>query len=837
MVRKKTTKKIPSKKEVKGYVHSQTKRTNNPPVGLAKQEQHSQEQQKYSFDPRLDPQLYWSGKQENTSFEIDTVSIHVHERIDPSTILEKVKRTSSSKTMTEFFDTDENNPPLYKALDFYEHEQGWSNRMIAGDSLLVMNSLLIKENMRNKVQMIYFDPPYGIKYGSNFQPFVNQHSVQDGKDEYLTSEPEMIKAFRDTWELGIHSYLTHIRERCLFARELLTESGSMFIQISDENIHLVRTIMDEIFGPKNFISLITWRRKTNSMGAKLMASVSNYIIWYAKDKEKIKYHKLFEERDPELGGVWSWAELPDGTRRKLTKQEIEKPKSIPHTSKIFRLYDLAPSSFSGQYTFNVMYKGKEYGPPYRSGGRSWKHNKEGIKKLIEKNRVEPSKNTLNFIAYWDDFPYNTLDNQWDKQLISTNKKYVVETSPKGIMQCMLMCTDPGDLVLDITCGSGTTAYVAEKYGRRWITCDTSRVALNLAQRRLMTSVYDYYELVNSKEGVCGGFKYNTVTNITPGSLANDEPPKQETLYDKPHIDRSKHRISGPFTVEAIPSPVGKSIDVLHEEFENMSDHISYQKEWRDELLHTGIRTRNNKRLEFTDISTSKETKWIHAVANTREDNPQVSVVSFGPPHGPLTTVQVSNVLDEVEHIRPKPTIVIFAAMQFDPEASKIIKETKWKGVTILKVDMNKDLLVSDLKKKQRDSESFWEVGRPDCTLIKNNGKYIVKVNGFDYYDTSTNKIVSGDTSKISMWMLDTDYNGLSLYPEQVFFTKTVGNQNNEMKKLAKTLNRSDDIIDESLIEQYTGTESLPFVPGEHKRIAIKIIDDRGISTLDTIDVE
>ena len=285
------SKKLRKKQKVNQYTHENTKRSNNPPVGLVTPgTDPDQPKKRYSHDPRQDPQLQWSGKQENIEFDVDTVSLHVHERIDPITILEKAMKAKheTQETLFNYFETPENNPPLRDAIEFYKHDQNWSNRLIAGDSLLVMNSLLEKEGMKSKVQMIYVDPPYGIEYGSNFQPFINKRDVKDGYDEDLTQEPEMIKAFRDAWELGIHSYLSYLRYRLLLAKNLLSETGSIFLQISDENLHHVREIMDEVFGSKNFISVITFRRKTNALGTKLLGSVSDYLVWYAKDKKQIK---------------------------------------------------------------------------------------------------------------------------------------------------------------------------------------------------------------------------------------------------------------------------------------------------------------------------------------------------------------------------------------------------------------------------------------------------------------------------------------------------------------------------------------------------------------------
>lgn len=401
-----------------------------------------------------------------------------------------------------------------------------------------------------------------------------------------------------------------------------------------------------------------------------------------------------------------------------------------------------------------------------------------------------------------------------------------------------MTTDPGDLVFDPTCGSGTTAYVAEKWGRRWITSDTSRVAIALAKQRLMTAVFDYYELAYPEEGVSGGFKYKTVPHITLKSIANNEPPAEEILYDQPYIDRKKKRITGPFTVEAVPAPVVKSLEDIEREAGIADASIARsgetlrQAEWRAELLKTGIRGKGGQYIEFTRIEPLPGTRWLHADGETKEDEPKRVVVSFGPEYAPLEQRQVELAIEEAQRLVPRPKLIVFAAFQFDPEAAKDIDELKWPGVTLLKVQMNADLLTADLKKKRASNQSFWLIGQPDISIRKSKGKYIVEVHGFDYYNPRTGQIESGDTSKIAMWMLDTDYDGRSLYPKQVFFP--MAGEKDGWKKLAKNLKAQ---IDEDLIEQYHGTVSLPFTPGKHRRVAVKIIDDRGIESLKVLEVK
>ncbi|RNJ76724.1 MAG: site-specific DNA-methyltransferase [Nitrosopumilus sp. H13] len=823
-------------KKVDRYTHEDSKRPNNPPVGLVTPRTDPDlPNKKYRYDPRLDPQLEWSGKQENFEFEVDTVSLHVHERVDPHTILEKVMKPkqSAQETMFNYFEMPENNPPLRDAIEFYKHDQNWSNRLIAGDSLLVMNSLLEKEGMEGKIQMIYIDPPYGIKYKSNFQPFINKQNVKDGKDEDLTQEPEMIKAFKDTWELKIHSYLTYLRSRLFLSKKLLTKSGSIFVQISDENLHHVREIMDEIFGSKNYVRIIQFRKKTMPLGGKILEEMYDYLVWYANDISHIKYNQLYVPQKISENSYWNVVKLPDGSIRSLTNEEKKDISNIPKNAKLATTVGLKPPTPQEIDNYDFELDGKIYKP---SG--SWMTNKEGMKKIAKAGRLVPSGSTLRYLLLFDDFPYSKLTNNWSDTSGVQKKKYVVQTSDEILQRCILMTTNPSDIILDPTCGSGTSAYVAEKYGRRWITIDTSRIAIFIAHTRLMTSYFDYYVLNNPKEGVTSGFKLKNTTKISSRTIINNEEAKTIVLYDKPIKNKSTVRISGPFTVEAVPAPTVKSLDVLSQKEPNFDHTImrnlknSHQQEWRDELLKTGIRGKKGQKIEFSKVDIHSATRWLHADAETKENSKRV-MISFGPEYLPLEQRQIELAIEEARTLVPKPLIIIFAAMQFDPEAAKDIDELKWPGVTILKVEMNKDLLTKDLKKKRSSNESFWLMGQPDIELQKNKEKkYTIKVNGFDYYNTKTGEIESGGSSKIAMWSLDTDYDGRSVYPQQIFFP--MEGSSGGWSKLAKTLQSQ---IDEELIVKYQGIESIPFEAGSNKRAAVKIVDDRGIESLKIVKLE
>ena len=819
--------------ELTQYTFEEEKRLNIPQTGLVSADTDPINGRKtYMFDPHLDPELQWSGKTEGTSFEVDTVSLHVHERIDPLTIIEAVrnKEPETQRSLFYYFENPENNLPIREAIEFYKHSEGWSNRLIAGDSLIVMNSLLEKEGMAGKVQMVYIDPPYGIKYGSNFQPFINKRDVKDGKDEDLTQEPEMIKAFRDTWELGIHSYLTYLRNRLLLAKDLLTDSGSVFVQISDENTHHVREIMDEIFGEENFVVSIIFT-KTGSHSGELLEPINNYILWYAKDKKKVRYNPLFVRRNWSKDNTDGFNFIEVGG-----KEEDARLLEKIDVSKLYRADPILSSGHRETTSCKIELDGKVFDSGYNY---NWKVSVDGIKNLYQNNRIIIKGKRLYYKRYFGDFPVKHYSNLWSDTGGAHDIRYVVETNSKVIERCLLMTTNPGDLVFDPTCGSGTTAFAAEKYGRRWITCDTSRVSIALAKQRLMTSVFDYYELYKEKEGISSGFSYNTVPHIEMNSIANAGTEKKETLYDEPIVDGSKKRITGPFTVEAVPSQRVVNLEEVEENSSTQdpdntiarSGETVRQSDWIDELSKTGIRAKGGQIIKFSRIEALQGTKWLQAQGETNDE--QNAVISFGPAYAPLEQRQVELAIEEAQQLVPKPKLVIFASFQFDPEAAKDIDELKWPGVSVIKCQMNTDLLTEDLKKKKANEESsFWLIGQPDIELKKEGEKYVVTVNGFDYYDTRNGEIKSGDHSNIALWELDTDYNGRSLYPRQVFFP--LEGEKGGWSKLAKALRA---YVDEDLMSNYEGNQSLPFKVGKNKQIAVKIIDDRGIESLRVLKVD
>ncbi len=1023
-----------AKRDIETYAHTGKKRVNNPPVGLVTPDTDLDAGKKtYAHDPHLDPQLQWAGKSDQTSFDVPTVSLHVHERIDPRTIVEAVRKRNGpsagqagAEPQLSLFAAPEENPPIRQAIEFYKHRHNWTNRLIAGDSLLVMNSLLEKEGMGGKVQMVYLDPPYGIRYGSNFQPFVNRREVIDGRDEDLTGEPEQIRAFRDTWELGIHSYLAYLRDRLLLARELLTETGSVFVQIGDENVHRVGMVMDEIFGAGNRMATISYAT-TGGSSANTLPQVADYLLWYAKDRQQVKYRQLYEPLTrAEIVEQMNWdamVELEDGVCRALTREErVDPDRYLPKGA---RLYQRAMLTSQGE-----SQTGRS--ELYEVGGRTyicqrnqqWRVGKAGLDRLYEIGRLDLSgqHKRLAWKHYEDEIPGKRLNNVWADLARPMDKRYVVQTAPKTIQRAILMTTDPGDLVFDPTCGSGTTVHVAEQWGRRWIACDTSRVAVAITRQRLMTAHFDYYELAHPDEGVGAGFRCRSVATVSARTLGYDEPPNKTILYDQPHLDRKKTRVTGPFTVEAVPAPAVKALDEIvdphpdpltegeREKRERSqgrgmnadadlsiarSGETLRQSDWRDELLKTGIRGKAGQRISFARLEPMPATRWLHAEGETRPDdsganevrepatayNPERVAVSFGPEHAPLEQRQVARAIEEAQSLVPKPKIIVFAAFQFDPETAKDIDETHWPGVTLLKAQMNADLLTGDLKKKRASNESFWLIGQPDVAVSSfefvvygkgkdriaeygtfkklsgldcleeinrldwqglclyallsqgrdlwhyladtqgwdfDSGQYrgrpsqkhergvpavswnspgivggigdvaddlvefgifdlagcrrvierlrgdpqvvgrlaeiaqalnfpitphtnnyrletqnlhSVAVHGFDYYNTKTGNVESGGADRIALWMLDPDYDGRSLFPRQVFFP--MAGAQDGWARLARNLKAE---IDMDLIETYRGAVSLPFEAGEHKRVAVKIVDDRGIESLKIVEV-
>lgn len=450
----------------------------------------------------LDPQLIWRGKDGTdwSDLVVNAPPLYIQEKVHPKVLIDELMR---SMTQTEE-ERAENQPNLFDQFngvptgvdktEFYQHEQNWSNRMILGDGLQVMASLAEREGLRGKVQCVFVDPPYGIKFNSNFQWSTSSLDVKDGKAEHITREPEQVKAFRDTWRDGVHSYLTYLRDRVSVARDLLTETGSIFVQIGDENVHLVRSLLDEVYGPENFVSQISFV-KAGALGATGLPRRLDYILWYSKKANAYKYRKFLIPKDVLDRGSYNQVVQDDYTLRPLSKQEKLNPKEIP-LERLCRTVSFTKPGPGSRYP--LFFEGEEYNP----GRRWWGFPENSTEKLIRAGRLIKRGKSVESLRYWNDYAAQQITNLWTDTGSGSgmDKIYVVQTNTEVVKRCLLMATDPGDLVLDPTCGSGTTAFVAEQWGRRWITVDTSRVSLALARSRIMGAKYPYYILVDSVKG-------------------------------------------------------------------------------------------------------------------------------------------------------------------------------------------------------------------------------------------------------------------------------------------------------------------------------------------------
>jgi adenine-specific DNA-methyltransferase len=539
----------------------------------------------------LDPQLIWRGKDllDWSDLIVQVPPLYLQEKIHPKVLIDDLKRQSATSAretalQTDLF-ADFNGLPSEEAkTEFYQHDTNWSNRMILGDSLQVMASLAEREGLKNQVQCIYFDPPYGIKFNSNFQWSTHSRDVKDGNTDHITREPEQVKAFRDTWRDGIHSYLTYLRDRLTVARELLTDSGSIFVQIGDENVHRVRALMDEVFGEENFVSSIQFKT-SSGFETTLIANTHDNILWFCKNKLFVKYRQLFNIKEVGSETYFDSIQLPDGREIKIESSTI-----IPDDARFIFKQPLISSGESPNLGFDFNYQNQ----PYKAGkNRHWKTSILGMSRLSRATRIYSSQNTLKFKRFYDDYPVFTIDNHWSDTVSLISKTYVVETNPKVIQRCILMTTDPGDLVLDPTCGSGTTAYVSEQWGRRWMTIDTSRVALALARARVMGARYPFYLLADSPEGQ---LKEAEVTRGVPSSAKTFSNIKLGFVYDRvPHI-----------TLKSIAN--NAEIDVIYEQYQQQL-----------EPLRVSLNLALNKNWEEWEIPRETDSKWSSAAQKAHSD--------------------------------------------------------------------------------------------------------------------------------------------------------------------------------------------------------------------------
>lgn len=785
------------------------------------------------------PFLNWAGKAERGEVSIPTLPLFVHERLSTEAVFKTLKRHKRNRLQTLDLFGESEKSIGEKIRGAYEHMDGWQNRLILGDSLQVMNSLLEYEGMGEQVQMVYMDPPYGVKYGSNFQPFVRNREVKDGDDRAISREPEMVQAYRDTWELGTHSWLTYMRDRLLLARELLTESGSCFVQISDENVHLVRSIMDEVFGREHFVSLINYAT-TSGLGNKNLETTGDYLVWYARNVDKVKTRKIWLKKEMVPEGAYRHVELEDGTRRPLTKEEREGNVSLPAGCRVFMYGDLRSPDETKKGNFPIEFEGRIF---KASPGSHWKTNQSGMDKLIKERRVGIVGKNLRYVRYLHDFPCKKVTNMWPDTGIAgyaSDKRYVVETSVKVIQRCMMMTTDPGDLVFDPTCGGGSTAHVAEKWGRRWITCDISRVPLALTRQRLLTATYPYYQLKDDQRGPGAGFVYERkqnkkgeevggiVPHVTLKSIANDEPPAEEVLVDKPEIDRKVTRISGPFCVEAVlPTPMDSDVVLNGKQGEGHSRQIDGERDHTERMIEVlrlspVIRLPDNKTFKVKNVRPPAKSLNLHAECESAEDGQLIAIV-FGPANGAISEQSVVDAGKEARNKGYAQLLVI--AFAIEPAARETVAQgSEIYGLPSIYAQASTDVVMSDLLKNMCSSQIFSVCGLPDVELSKTGERtedghplWQTELRGLDVFDPVTMEVDSRQGGDVPCWMLDPDYDGQCFRAGQVFFPRT-----GAWEKISKAVKAD---FDETVWDHLRGSVSAPFVAGE--QVAVKVIDDRG----------
>lgn len=886
--RKKTTKKARSPKSVEAIVHTD-KRKNLPTADAQEFVTPEVEEARglvYPRDPSLDPQLVWRGKDalDKLDLEADAPPIYIQEKIDPRVLVENLRNTAKAgdpepeMTLFETFD----GLGEFDLVDFYRHEANWSNRMILGDSLQVMASLAEREGLRGKVQTIYVDPPYGIKFGSNWQASARKRDVRDGKLEDASREAEMIKAFRDTWELGVHSYLTYLRDRLAVAKDLLTGTGSIFVQIGDENVHLVRAVMDEIFGSENFVSQIVFRKTSGKGGAGLDA-VYDTLLWYARDLDIVKTRTLFLQRsDSTLLEQYTMRELPDGSAKRIARSELLSGSIEGRRFKADGLY-----SESGGVTtrFPVELDGKTFTTP---GKWFWKTNESGMARLKAASRLVGVGNTLCYRRFADDFPVVRVTNLWDDTMRSgfgEDRLFVVQTGIRVVERCLLMTSDPGDLVLDPTCGSGTTAYVAEQWGRRWMTIDSSRVALALARQRLMGAKFPYYLLADSvegrkkEEGLTGqslppgepasdirrGFVCERVQHVTLRSIAQnpditegmtrdeiDETIRRhadyELLDDRPYEDPQRVRVSGPLTVESLSPHRSLAFTGERSAAEELAEQdpsaASFEQMILANLAKAGIQNGKRKeRLEF-DLVEPYAGIQIQAVG-AREDaesGPARVAIAIGPQYGTVGPAFIKNAAREALKASDIDLLCVLG-FAFDPQAIDqtdeyvsddegfdVAGERSLGRLPVLLVRMNADLLMGEDLKKTGAGNLFTVFGEPDINIKEESGEFTVELLGVDVYDPTTGDVRSDDPDRIALWMIDTNYNGESFFVRDCYFT---GGQD-PYKRLRTALKAE---IDEDAWASLYRTVSRPFPRPETGRIAVKVINDYGDEVMKVFEID
>ena len=792
-----------------------------------------------------EPILAWNRRPDNQDGHA-AHPLYVREKVHPAAF---VKLLQGSGEQPQLFKDFNGLPSPDAAYEWYQHAANWSNRLIHGECTRVMASLLARENMAGKVQMIYFDPPYGVGYRSNFQVSVKQSDKTPESAEGRPLDTRTIRAFRDTYERNIHSYLDLTREKLVLMRELLADSGSLFMQIGDENVHRAAVLLDEVFGAENRIATITFVTSGSSSSSTL-PSIADFLLWYARDKERLKYRQLYEYLSragkAELMSSWAMAEFGDGSARRLTPEEQSDPDS--HLSEGTRIYQRMPLISPG-----ISTTGRS--EPYRwcgrlwpcLGGGQWRVSVEGLDRLAELGRLDAagSDSDLTWKRYEDEVPGRRIHNVWHRVMRPSDKRYVVQTADSVIERCVMMSTDPGDLVFDPTCGGATTAVAAEKWGRRWITCDTSPVAVSIARQRLSTATFPYWTLADSADGArqeaeltskpdahppeggwgndpAQGFVYERVPQVSASVLAYDLDPDPIMLVDRPRRKRAVTRVTSPMTVES-EQPWATVIPLEGSDDETVVAHGDFSEAVEAALLnHTINGGRDNADMTVrtlepwpgdSNLLAWKATYTIDGGAAERTAAVMVAAEDVTVP-GEMVREAAREITDSAE----RADVLLVVAYAYAADAPPTVGR-----ITVARVQMNRDLMIRELS-AETGHEAFVIIGEPDIHIIDYpDGQTAVEVRGYDTFDPATGQAAEGGPDDVACWMLDTDHDGESFYARRIHFPGA-GNDR-QIKKLLKELGKhADDAEQEAL----TAMRSAPFDPPERGRIAVKIITATGM---------
>ncbi|MCY4656361.1 MAG: site-specific DNA-methyltransferase [Gammaproteobacteria bacterium] len=798
------------------------------------------------------PRLAWDRKQPDQVSKKAT-PLYVHEVIESEQFLRQLQREPDLALSSSLFgDLEED--AIY---EWYEHEGNWTNRLIHGDSAQILASLAAKEHLTGKVQMVYFDPPYGISFNSTMQVDASNRTSKQTNTKGLSPEPEMVRVFRDTYRRGIHDYLDSIRANLTLARSLLSDDGSLFLQIGSENVHRMAIILDEVFGAENRVATITFR-KTGASSARTISEVADYLLWYAKDKPNVKFRNLHRHHTTEAEIIEAMSfhaciELPDGSARSLTSKERLSPENLPTDSRLFQSMPLMSQhqSTTGR-SEPFVWQGRNY---QCTSNSHWTVGHEGLNRLSEKNRLfGTSSGGLNWKRYDTEVPGTRLHNVWDEKNSPNDLHYVVETAEKVVERCILMSTDPGDLVLDITCGSGTTPLVAERWGRRWIATDASRIPIALARQRILSSVHEWWILADSKEGLSleseynnespnqpninsvdpsVGFVYERVPYVSAATLAYDKSPSFTYLVDRPHKKKGVKRIASPFTVESLSPYRTVSIEQYEKLVMSEASHDSIE----EALRISGCNLRGGGKLtefdNFEPIANQAPLTHRCTMRYGEGSNPSSSefittALSIAPDDASCSSSWINHAASRAAE---DPMIRCLLIIAFNFESDAFRSSFKRGRMNIHCLRANRDLMIENLQITSSD-QAFVEIGEPDIQIEEfENGEIAVKVIGYDTFNPQDGNLSEGTAKDIQCWMVDTNYDEKQFYARRFHFPGK--DSDRQITRFQRELKKQ---IDGDEWKALMSLKSTPFPRPPSGRIAVRIITNTGVemTTVKTI---